>query len=474
MKRALWLWCAMAALSANTVQPLAEATSDSYRVPAHVFAGDPRGPYETGTFEELWINEALEDPSTADPHDKRKVMVQIWYPATVPKRARRAPYVLSPQLYAKDHWVHQLEHVQTQSFLDAPVAATVERFPVLIYNHGGGNPHFSATFQTEFLASHGYVVVSIGHSGANDIERFPDGSSYRNDGVSWRASPPENAQLASRDGFEYVWQHSDLSLFVKDISFALDRLGAMNANPKHRFYERLDLDRVGSLGWSLGGFISLQATRDEPRIKAAVNLDGWPYGLMGSNGAVTRGVERPVLLMFAGPSEAAGIPAYPGGEVDAEQVELARAAYTYYWTMLRRSTADWYYVTIARTDHGNFSDPPLFAASDPEWLHPRVAHAIINGYVLEFFDKQVRGSQEATPLLSGERHFPEATLLRPGRTQHDTPRRYSKTQPARISSTHLREALPNSRGHRIRHRLTQSTGASKPCRALTTITFTRS
>lgn len=409
-------------LPLQAAQPAAEATSNSFTVPAQLFAGEPRGPYDTGTFEELWVNEALEDPSTAAPHDKRKVMVQVWYPATLPKNPRHAPYAISPQLYAPDDWMQKLGPVQTQSFLDASPAPQPARFPVLIFNSGGGNPHFSSTFQTEFLASHGYVVVSVGHSGANGIERFPDGTTYQNDGAKWMADPPAGEKLAPREEFEYRWAHSDLSLYVKDISFVLDRLAALDADHKHRFHHRLDLDRVGSLGWSLGGFIALQASRDEPRIKAAANLDGWPYGLMGSNGAVTRGSERPVLLMFNGEGVESQWPPHPGGEVDAGEVELWRAAYTHYWTMLRRSTADWYYVTVARTNHGHFSDHSLFEAPNPQELHPRAAHAIVNAYTLEFFDKYVRGGTQDTPLLSGARRFPEATLLRRKKAQDDAPR----------------------------------------------------
>ncbi len=401
-------------------QPAADMASASFRVPAQVFAGEPRGPYETGTFEELWINEAQEDPSTAVPHDKRKVMVQVWYPATLPKSPRRAPYAISPQLYAPDHWARKLGHVRTQSVLDAPVALQPVRFPILVYNHGGSNPHFSGTFQTEFLASHGYVVVSIGHSGANGIRRFPDGTAYESDDTQSAAKPPTGERLSPRDEYEYRWAHSDLSLYINDVSFVLDRLAALDANRKHRFYRRLDLDRVGSLGWSLGGYISLQASREEPRIKAAANLDGWPYGLMGSTGVVTRGSERPVLLMFAR-TELESLP-YPGGEVDAGQVELGLAISTYYWTMLRRSTADWYYVTIARTNHSHFSDRPLFEPANPQNLHPRAVHAIINAYTLEFFDKYVRDNRVDTPLLSGIKCFPEAMLLRPKKAQSDVPR----------------------------------------------------
>lgn len=405
------VFCFCVAMFGLAPSMAAEPEAVAFRVPAEVFAGEPRGPYDTGTFEALWTNDALDDPSTADPHDKRKVIVQVWYPATLPARPRWAPYAISPQLYAKDHWVRRLAHVKTRSALDAPLAAQSARFPVLVYNHGRGQPHFSATFQTEFLASYGYVVVSIGHPGANGLERFPDGTPYENDGAKWMAETPgrEDGRMPGRDGFEYMWAHSDLSLYVQDISFVLDSLAALDADPKHRFYRRLDLERVGSLGWSMGGFVSLQATRDEPRIKAAANLDGWPYGLMGPNGAVTRGSARPVLLMFGESADGAG------GEVDVAQVEARQAADTYYLTLLRRSTADWYRVTVARTDHDHFSDHPLFEAPIPRDLHPRAAHAIINGYVLEFFDKYVRGGDARTPLLSGEKSFPEATLLRRGK-----------------------------------------------------------
>ncbi|MBL8266370.1 MAG: hypothetical protein JNL55_08310, partial [Steroidobacter sp.] len=203
------------------------------------WAGEPRGAFDTGTFEELWIDAARDDPSTSDPSDRRKVMVQVWYPAAPSKQARLAPYAISPQLYGKDHWVHERAHVQTRSALDAPVAKAPQRFPVLIYNHGGLHPHFSATFQTEFLASHGYIVVAIGHPGANEIERFPDGTTYKNDGNQWMVQPANARQLPLRERWEDSWIKSDISLLVQDVSFVLDRLTQLNSTPKHRLQRRL-------------------------------------------------------------------------------------------------------------------------------------------------------------------------------------------------------------------------------------------
>lgn len=387
------------------------AFADAYSVPAQVFAGEPRGPYQTGTFEELWVNPALDDPSTADPRDKRKVLVQIWYPAAPARNAKRAPYVIHPELYAKEHWSQKLSHVTTQSALNAPVVPTDGPLPVLLYNHGGGQPHFSTTFQTEFLASHGYVVVAIGHPGANDIQRFADGKPYVNDGKRWITRPPDSLNLSMREGFEYRVERVDLSLLLKDMSFVLDQLAALNANPASRWHRRLDLERVGALGWSLGGFLSLQATRDEPRIKAAANLDGWPYGLTGPNGVVTLGSERPLLLMFNTLDGGSGIPVRSEGSVDAESLETGFAVASYFWSMLRRSTADWYHVTVAGTTHASFSDLPLFEAAKPSNLNPRAAHAIINEYTLAFFDRYLRGKPEGA-LLSGQVTYPDAKLLR--------------------------------------------------------------
>ncbi|WP_354440287.1 alpha/beta hydrolase family protein [Ottowia thiooxydans] len=383
----------------------------AYRVPPDLFASDPRGPHPIGTFEELWVNDRIDDPSTSNAGDARKLMVQVWYPAAVLENPRKAPYAISPQLYADDHWVHKLAHVRTQSILDASLATGNNRYPVLIYNHGGTHTHFSGTFQTEFLASHGYIVVSIGHSGANEIRRFPDGTSYSNDGQKWRGEVTDGGKLSRREQLEIMLASSDVSLYVQDISFVLDRLTQLDKSPKSRLFSRLDLERVGSLGWSLGGFTSLQATRDEPRVKAAANLDGWPHGLLGPRGVVTLGSERPVLLMFGGEGP---VPQARGKniEADAARIEMSSAAALHYWTMLDRTSADWFHITMDRTDHGSFADTSLFKAHDARMLHPRAAHAMINGYVLEFFDRYVKGAIHESPLLTGKVSYPDAAVLR--------------------------------------------------------------
>lgn len=400
-----------------------ESTPETFRVPAQVLAGEARGAYPTGTFEALWVDAHRKDPSTANPDDPRKLMVQVWYPAAVSKETCHAPYALHPELYASDHWVRRLAHLETLSCVDAPLAASPRRFPVLLYSHGREFPHFSGTFQTEFLASQGYVVVAIGHSGVNGVRRFTDGTNYEEDGQRYSAQyaaatalSAKERELSSREQFELLWARADLGLYLQDVSFVLNHLAALDAESRDRFHGRLDLKRVGMLGWSLGGIIAFQATRTEPRIQAAVNLDGWPFGWLGENGVVTRGSERPLLLMNGKASTAST----PEIEIEAGDEELRSAAETYYWTMLRRSTRGWYRVGVRGASHMNFSDFTLFEPQSPEAINPHQAHLIVNAYTLEFFDKYLR-RRERTPLLDGTERYPETELLHGKASALDAP-----------------------------------------------------
>lgn len=378
-----------------------------HRIPVHVFAGEARGPYQTGTREQLWIDTRRDETATSDPNDKRHLMIQIWYPADVADGQPRARYVLSRQLYPKDEdakWLDDAKAVLTTSVLNAPLARRDGPFPVLLYNPGGYHPPFSATFQTEYLASHGYVVVAIGHTGLTRIERFPDGYVYSPDHDRSEVTDEE-----SKGWSEVRWFQTQLDRYVRllmpvhvrDIGFVLDRLAGMNAEQGGEFYRRLDLEHVGSLGWSLGGALSLQASRDEPRVKAAVNLDGWLY-----TDVADTGTQRPVMQMHGDENYFFRMP-----ERTAAERELSRLASMRSWGFYARSSADWYDVGLQRATHGHFSDRSLFEPAESELMHPRLAHEIVNRLTLEFFDKYLRGKTD-TPLLSGKQSYPEVELLR--------------------------------------------------------------
>ncbi|MBL8264864.1 alpha/beta hydrolase family protein [Steroidobacter sp.] len=386
------------------VSPGIAATSDEYRVPVAVFAGEPRGPFQTGTFEELWIDRDREETTTSDPSDLRHLMVQIWYPAQFKGDPPRAPYALHREFYPHDEeaqWLDAAAAVRTHSVLNAPTAKHPKPFPVLIYNPGASHPPFSATFQTEYLASHGYVVVAIGHTGWTRIERFADGYNYRPDEDDVDAAATQTPGKSQAEQLQHkveLYARLKMPMLVKDISFVLDRLQTLNSTSGHRFHDRLDLTRVGSLGWSLGGALSIQASRDEQRVKAAINLDGWLY-----TDVQKTGTNRPVMIMHGEGTAEESL------RQSAAEREKRLFAATLPWQLYAKMTAPWYDVTLAGADHEHFSDRTLFRSADVSAMHPRVAHDIVNRFSLEFFDKYLKGSTN-TPLLSGTEQYRDVLL----------------------------------------------------------------
>ena len=78
-------------------------------------------------------------------------------------------------------------------------------------------------------------------------------------------------------------------------------------------------------------------------------------------------------------------------------------------SLLEHSTNDWYEITLAKTEHGNFSDFMLALPPNPDELDARRAHTIIVAYTLAFFDKYLRG-QDSGLLSAPSAKYPEVTF----------------------------------------------------------------
>src|SRR5215213_6059245 len=134
----------------------------------------PSGPYEIGTLTYHWVDADRPEVFTADPGDRRELMVQIWYPAEGDPSSPRAPWVQDADAVAADlaRVLHvpgftfgHVKYITTNAIPSAPVAAPMADdepgYPVLIYLEGLGGFRQMNTFQVEELVSYGYVVVAI-------------------------------------------------------------------------------------------------------------------------------------------------------------------------------------------------------------------------------------------------------------------------------------------------------------------------
>jgi len=257
----------------------------------------PTGPFAVGRTTYAWSDAANTDPLAPQPGTQRELIAWIWYPAAprqssqpfddylpVPWRTavQRQLGTLLTQFLTRD-----LARVQAHSIRDAEVAPQQRSYPVVFMRAGLAALTADYTTLAEDLASHGYVVAGFDAPYRSFVVVFPDGR------VIARA-PRNNADLVSGPQLEQLATRLEQA-WSADMSFALEQLERLNASdPSGRFLGRLDLQRVGVFGHSLGGAEALQFCHDDSRCKAGIDMDGLPLG-----NVITDGVTRPFMFLLS-------------------------------------------------------------------------------------------------------------------------------------------------------------------------------
>jgi len=357
----------------------------------------PTGAYAVGTHEYLWVDQSRPDPFIKDAKFRRHLIARVWYPAVAVPGAEKAPYIRDVNEFPEKSEYRAFAKVRTNAVTDAPLAKSATPFPVLVYQPGGGTQRFVGTFETEELASHGYVVVAADHPGFSDTVLFPDGVAFKPD---QHVAPAQKGDFREDVKNSWDWLNNEVfPTWTADASYTLDKIEEFNRTPGQIFYGRLDLSRIGMFGWSFGGATSVEMSIDDPRVKAVIDQDGQLFG-----SAREKGTSRPVMLMHHGGEDKA-----PKPEQEAVLKELIAQTQKWDRSLLEHSTNDWYEITLAKTEHGNFSDFMLALPQNPDELDARRAHAIIIAYTLAFFDKYLRG-QDSDLLKAPSGKYPEVTF----------------------------------------------------------------
>ena len=369
-------------------RPALPVVQSAPAIPERPFA-PPTGPHSIGMTEYRWVDESRPEPFTRDPGDLRSVAVRVWYP-TDDAGEGGAMYVPDMAEFGDGQDFVPVTHVRTNAIQDATPAPGP--FPVLVYNHGGGWSRFTSTFTTEELASHGYIVVSVGHNGFNRTQFLPDGSSVVPDTLTFPEPAGGDLYDDAMAGWSFLDEHA-FPEWVADAAFVIDQLEVLDAGDGP-FAGTLDLDRIGMYGWSFGGATSIEMSSVDERVKAAIDHDGQLFGV-----APTQGTTRPFMLMHGGV-----LPETPPFE-DPDSIAAYNDAIERLMAEVRdtdarlkaASTGDWYDITIAGTNHGNFSDLVMFLPGSSPDIEPARGYEIINALTVAFFDRYLKGAE--APLL---------------------------------------------------------------------------
>lgn len=333
----------------------------------------PTGSFTIGTTLYHWVDQTRNEPNTKDPNDRRELMVQIWYPAETMGEGDRAPYTWSLNEVAKGlekalsipaFAFSQLKLVKSHAYPKARLSDSESRYPVLLFSHGFSGFRNQNTFEVEELASHGYIVLGIDHTFDAAATVFPDG---------------RTAYLQSNDLDDFTESDHHIELWKEDIAFILDQVEKLNQSDEaNLFTGKIDTSRIGMFGHLYGGATAAQMLAEDPRIKAAINMDGTLYGKHFPE----FGIGKPFLLMSADDDE--------DFNEDVQEMKAREK---------RALTDGGMSMVIPNTNHMSFTDFSLFSPllrSSGE--NPRQVHRIINEFSLAFFDQYVKQTGDGSTL----------------------------------------------------------------------------
>ena len=228
------------------------------------------------------------------------------------------------------------------------------KFPVVIYAPSINNTAFENADLAEFLASHGYVVISSPTIGA--ARRY----------IKWDL---ENAEMQA-----------------DDIRFLIDYAKTL---------PQADMSRVAAAGFSWGGLSNILAAVKDTRIKALVSMDGTVryYNALVAEAkyAVPENIRTPLLYL-------AQRPASVEENIRVEQ-DLTGSF------IGRMSKADVYMLTMHPMEHVHFGSAFIRlddAADYQEYTADEVSFAYSLGarYVLNFLNGYLKGDRSGLAYLT--------------------------------------------------------------------------
>jgi Platelet-activating factor acetylhydrolase, isoform II len=346
----------------------------------------PTGPYATGTRVEHMVDPVRMETHVAGTARPREIIVQIWYPATPGQqplasyRRRRDATLLSSYMSV----------LRTHSYKDAAVATSGAPFPVLLFNPAWAAHRTQNTYQVEDLASHGFIVVGIDHTYNSGPVAFPDGRVI-GPTTGHDISDFEDTTVAQQIAFG----DREVAVQAGDDVLVLNTLSAANLDPHSPWFHRVDADDAGAFGHSFGGAVAAEVCYQDPRIKAALNEDGWMFGQVA-----TRGLDKPYLVMNDGGPPTTAI------RLQSKDLQTRRESELTMLDMdnLTRSfrTYGGYMVTVRGARHFDFSDRPLYSPirrlTEAGTISAARAHEITEAYTLQFFSHALQG--KPAPLLA--------------------------------------------------------------------------
>ena len=295
----------------------------------------PKGEYIIGTDVFMWEDTYRDEWFTKDKIDTRKIVVQIWYPASE-KSDSLYPYMdhqnlriesIANRIGKSKAFIKPVGGVEGNSYFKAePID---QKFPLILFSHGLGGYKTQNSINIESLVSQGYIVVAPDHTYDATITVYPDGST-----AEFKAGLPNDI---SPNEF---WKNRipQLNTRSEDISFIIDKLQTMK---NYNIYNSIEFNKIGVFGHSFGGATSIVSSWNDTRISACINLDGWMVPIVDD--IINTGIKIP--FCYIGQEK--------WGDVSINYDKLDN--------FYKNCSSDTYILKIKGTNHFDYADMPHFS-----------------------------------------------------------------------------------------------------------------
>lgn len=220
------------------------------------------GPYPVGVTTTTFVDHQRTDAYTKE---DRTLVTEIWYPATddsrnLPKNkfSNFIPGGVTPQFdtlikVALKKPVAEIDEIfWNHSVRDARVREG--KYPLIIFSHGNRGIRNQNTFWCDYLASHGYIIVSADHTANAAV------SVIKGKPIFFQAKERENS-----------WHDRP-----KDMIFLLDQMALWNGGADSRFAGKIDINNTVAAGMSFGSMTAIRVADADPRFKAVIAMTGAP------------------------------------------------------------------------------------------------------------------------------------------------------------------------------------------------------
>jgi predicted dienelactone hydrolase len=330
-------------------------------------------PFERGPFPVGVRSARLEDAVRAG----RVLELEIWYPAAEAHAGEdRADG--TRDVYRVTRW---FPAASQDAVRDARVHDGT--FPLLAFSHGWGGHRRQSTFLCTHLASHGFVVAAVDHTG-NTVVDLMSGAARD------RGSASARAAIEARP---------------RDLAFTVDRVLDGTAGDLARSVAG---EGIGAFGHSYGGWTALALAGADPRVAAVVALTpaggSSPFGdaeaLRPALGGAAR---RPVPTLLVVAECDAVLPLAGVNEIFASLAGQKRM-------VVLTDVDHFHFLDAAANVHalmrrGAFSPFDRIAAAmrPMEDLVPeRYVHDAVSGLAAAHFQAALMGSRDADRFLAGD------------------------------------------------------------------------